>query len=190
MTRKSRPQPAAQPEVAEPAPETTPTEPSPEPIADPCAELLAQMEALRAEAADERGRALRAQADFQNFKRRSQEQQSDAVRYANQQVMLALLPVLDNLERAIAASAQSDGSEGLVSGVAMTLRQLQGVLAGAGVTAIEALGAPFDPSIHDAVMSVPTSDHPENTVVEELQTGYMIHDRVLRASMVKVSVAP
>lgn len=188
MTRKSRPHPPVEPEAADTPAANTPEDPASATGTDPCAELLLQVEALRTEAADERSKALRAQADFQNLRRRSLEQQGEAVRYANQQIMLALLPVLDNLERAIVAGSVAEGSEGLVSGVTLTLKQLQSVLATNGVTAIEAVGSPFDPSIHDAVMSVESSEFPENTVVEELQKGYRIHDRVLRPSMVKVSV--
>jgi molecular chaperone GrpE len=130
---------------------------------------------------------MRTLADFQNFRRRSEDQRLEFSQFANREMMLALLPVLDNFERALAAADKNQSYEALVGGVALTLRQLQDFLKKNGVEQIEAKGTEFDPNLHEAVMRDEESDQPENTVVDELQKGYTMHSRVLRPSMVKVA---
>ena len=130
---------------------------------------------------------LRAIADFQNTRRRLEENKNEAIQFANREVILGLLPILDNFERALAAAEKSQSYEALMGGVALTLRQLQDFLKKNGVEAIAAQGQEFDPNFHEAVARVDDGDHPENSVVEELQRGYTMHNRVLRPSMVKVA---
>jgi molecular chaperone GrpE len=144
------------------------------------AELESQVEA-------ERNQYLRTLADFQNFRRRNEEQRGELAQFANRELILGMLPVLDNFERALAAADKNQSYEALVGGVALTLRQLQEFLKKNGVEAIEAKGKEFDPNLHEAVMRDEGSDQPENTVVEELQKGYTMHSKVLRPSMVKVA---
>ncbi|MGC8669373.1 MAG: nucleotide exchange factor GrpE [Chthonomonadales bacterium] len=174
-------------------PENAPEGPEPE-LSEPAAALQQELAMLRARVQElekqlerERHLHLRALADFQNYKRRADEQRSEIVQFANREMMLGLLPILDNLERALAAAEQTHSYEALVGGVALTLRQMQEYLKKNGVEAIEALGKEFDPNLHEAVMRVDDSEHPENTVVDEVQKGYMMHSRVLRPTMVKVA---
>lgn len=151
------------------------------------ASLREENERLRRELEQAKDQSLRSMADFQNFRRRKEEEGRLDRQFANRELILALLPVLDNFERALSAAEKTESYDALVSGVKLTLRQLQDFLAKNGVSAIEAVGQEFDPNLHEAVMRVEDGDHPENSVVEELQRGYTMHDRVLRPSMVKVA---
>jgi molecular chaperone GrpE len=130
---------------------------------------------------------LRLAAEFDNFKRLAQRDQRDQIRFGNEQLLKELLPVVDNLERAIKAAKNSKSAEGLVQGVELTLKQLHGVLGKFGVQSIPTMGQPFDPSGHQAVASVPSAQIPDQHVVEEFQRGYRLHDRILRPAMVTVS---
>lgn len=129
----------------------------------------------------------RLQAEFDNFRKRTQKEKEETVKYAAERIVEALLPVLDNFERAVISSKTSQDFNAFSQGVDMIFKQMQSVLAKEGLTVIEAVGQPFDPKLHDAVLQVDSEEHPENTVVEELQKGYYLKEKVLRPSMVKVS---
>jgi molecular chaperone GrpE len=135
---------------------------------------------------------LRQAAEFENYKRLAQRDQRDQIKFGNEQLLRELLPVIDNLERAIKAARDSDRgtSSALVHGVDLTLKQLSGSLAKFGVQAIETTGQAFDPTTHQAVAHVPSDSVPANHVVEEFQKGYRLHERMLRAAMVSVSSGP
>lgn len=145
---------------------------------------------LEQELQAERSQALRVLADFQNFRRRTEEQRAELVSRAVQEFVADLLPVIDNLERALTAAAATSSYEKVVAGVEMILRSLSEVLERHGVKPIDAEGKPFDPNVHDAVMRVDATDVEENTVVEELQRGYTIGSRVIRPAKVKVASNP
>jgi molecular chaperone GrpE len=130
---------------------------------------------------------LRLAAEFDNYKRLAHRDQRDQIRFGNEQLLRELLPVVDNLERAIKAAKGTTSSEGLIQGVDLTLKQLQSVLGKFGVQSIPTMGQPFDPSGHQAVATVPSSQVPDQHVVEEFQRGYRLHDRILRPAMVTVS---
>jgi molecular chaperone GrpE len=149
--------------------------------------LRAEVERLTKERDNEREQHLRTLADFQNFRRRKEEERGADRQFANRELIIGLLPVLDNFERALAAAEKSQSYDALIDGVKLTLRQLNDFLAKNGVRPIDSVGKEFDPNYHEAVMRVDSGDEPENTVVEELQKGYAMHDRVLRPSMVKVA---
>jgi molecular chaperone GrpE len=130
---------------------------------------------------------LRAQADFDNFRKRSRKEKEDQAKYASLGLVEQLLPALDNFERAIAASKGTQDAESLAKGVDMVLRQLEQALTSEGVEAITTVGEVFDPTFHQAVMQVESEEYESGTVVEELQKGYKLKDRVIRPAMVKVS---
>lgn len=130
-------------------------------------------------------RLARMQADFENYRRRVNREREDWARYAAQSLVAELLPVLDNLERALAAKGEDPA--GVIAGVEMIHRHLQEVLSREGLTPVPTVGEPFDPAKHEAVMQVETGDYPDNTVVEELRRGYYYKDRLLRPAMVKVA---
>jgi molecular chaperone GrpE len=130
---------------------------------------------------------LRARADFANFKRRTEEERESLRVFLSSDLLTRLLPIVDNFERALTASETTRDFEKLIGGVNAVYRQLQDYLARAGVTTIDAVDQPFDPNLHNAVMREETTEHPENTVIEELQKGYEMNGRVLRPTMVKVA---
>ncbi len=130
---------------------------------------------------------LRLAAEFDNYKRLAQRDQRDQIKYGNEQILKELLPVVDNLERAIKSSKGTNSADALTQGVELTLKQLVGALTKFGVTAVESVGQTFDPATQQAVAQVPSDTVPENHVVDEYQTGYLLHDRILRAAMVTVS---
>jgi molecular chaperone GrpE len=130
---------------------------------------------------------LRLAAEFDNYKRLAQRDQRDQIRFGNEHLLRELLPVVDNLERAIKAAKDNTSTDGLIQGIELTLKQLQGVLGKFGVQSIPTMGQPFDPTGHQAVASVPSTKVPDKHVVEEFQRGYRLHDRVLRPAMVTVS---
>ena len=149
----------------------------------PLAELVAKEEELKAL----NNKYLRLAAEFDNYKRLAQRDQRDQIRFGNEQLLKELLPVVDNLERAIKAAKTGGSGESLVQGVDLTLKQLSGALGKFGVKDIPTVGQAFDPSSHQAVASVPSNQVPEQHVVEEFQRGYRLHDRILRPAMVTVS---
>jgi molecular chaperone GrpE len=161
---------------------------------DAATAVLEDLETLRARAAtaeQERDQFLsllqRTRADFENYQKRSQREREQERRYWDAPFALDLLPVLDNLDRAMAAARQAGESGPLVQGVAMVQGQILDALKRHGIKPIEALGQPFDPHLHQAVMQQPAADQPPNTVVQVLQQGFMIHERVLRPATVVVS---
>lgn len=132
-------------------------------------------------------RYLRAQADFDNFRRRTLKEKEDLAKFASMKLVSDLVPVLDNFERAIAANTADSASDSFAKGVDMIYRQFLGVLEQEGLAAMNAVGQPFNPELHQAVMQVESDEYEEGTVVEELQKGYTLKERVLRPAMVKVS---
>ena len=130
---------------------------------------------------------LRLAAEFDNYKRLIQRDQRDQIRFGNEQLLKELLPVVDNLERAIKASRNGGSSDVLVQGVDLTLKQLTGALTRFHVIPVETVGQLFDPATHQAVTSVASEEVPKRHVVDEFQRGYLLHDRILRAAMVSVS---
>ncbi len=132
-------------------------------------------------------RYLRLAAEFENYKRLAQRDQRDHIRYGNEQILKELLPVVDNLERALKAAKDNGNNEGLIQGVDLTLKQLMAVLTKFGVQPVATVAQPFDPTAHHAVTSVASPQIAANHVVEEFQRGYRLHDRILRAAMVSVS---
>jgi molecular chaperone GrpE len=150
---------------------------------DPAARLAA----AEARADAEHEAFLRARADFANYKRRTEEDREALKSYLTTDLLKRLLPIVDNFERALQAAETTKDFDKLIGGVNAVYRQLQELLTREGVTPIDALYQPFDPNLHNAVLREETTEHPENTVVEELQKGYTLEGRVLRPTMVKVA---
>jgi molecular chaperone GrpE len=149
--------------------------------------------ALRARAAerDEYLRMLqRAQADLENYRKRIQRDMESERQYAGLPFVRDLLPVVDNVERALEAARTSDDLPKLIAGIELVRTQLFDVLVRHGVEPIDAVGQPFDPNRHDALLQRPDRDRPERTVLEVVEKGYQMHDRVVRPSKVVVSALP
>jgi molecular chaperone GrpE len=159
-------------------------------------DLLEQLEARTRELDEAKARAdeatynwQRSAADFANFKRRTEEDRSLLAQAGTAILISKLLAVQDDFDRAL-ANVPEEVHEGWLEGIQLVERKLRSVLESEGVTPIEALGQPFDPNLHEAVVHEPTDAYPDNTVIEELQRGYRLGDRVLRPSLVKVANNP
>ncbi|HWJ03893.1 MAG TPA: nucleotide exchange factor GrpE [Verrucomicrobiae bacterium] len=150
--------------------------------------LKTEYEKEKAVAAEYLRRLQSLQADYDNFRKRTQREKEELAKYAAEKLIKELLPVLDNMERGLAASRQSQDFEGLAKGVEMTFRQLTSLLEKEGLTPIESVGTEFDPTKHEAVMHVEAEGFAPNSVVDELQKGYYLKEKVLRPSMVRVSM--
>lgn len=151
------------------------------------AELERQLEEQRKLADENHQRYLRTQADFDNFRRRSRQEKEDFAKYASGKLIEQLLPIVDNFERALFAAKDNKDYEALLKGVDMIYRQLDQVLVHEGLQPIESVGQPFNPEYHQAIMQVESDEHEEGIVLEEMQKGYKLKDKVLRVAMVKVS---
>jgi molecular chaperone GrpE len=145
---------------------------------------VAELQAQLKEASD---RALRTQAELENYRKRAQRELADERRYAVVPLVRDLLPVVDNLQRAIDAAQQTTEGQGLLEGVKLVVTQLEAVLKQHGCLPIETVGTPFDPNQHQAIAQEPSTEHPAGTVTRATQVGYKLHDRVIRPAQVFVS---
>lgn len=153
-------------------------------------DLLAEVRRLTELYEQEQDRHLRAAAELQNFKRRSAREQAERLQFANQQLIGQLLPVLDNLERALACDSETTSVEDVVKGVQLVVEELYRLLDGFGLERIEAEGEPFNPSVHEAVALVDGDGAAEGTIVHVDAPGYRLHGRVLRPAKVVVARGP
>lgn len=164
----------------------------PKPTKKQLEEKTAELEASLREEREKADRYLNqlkyARADLENLQKRTQRSIEEALDRANGRLLMQLLPILDELDLAIKAAETTEA--GIAEGVGMVRNKLAKLMESEGVTPIEALGEPFDPRLHEAVLEVETEDHPDGSVVEEYRRGYRYRDRVLRASMVKVARSP
>lgn len=149
-----------------------------------------EVERLRLDLEEVTDRALRAQAELENYRRRIDRQRQEEHRYANMRLLRDLLPVLDNMRRAIRAAEKTEDVAGLLEGFQMVAKQLEDVLQRHHCTEIKALGAPFDPNLHEAISQQLSDDYPAGTVMLVTQPGFQLHDRVVRPSQVIVAGTP
>lgn len=151
---------------------------------------LTEVEQLKKQLADAEKRVLIAHADLDNYRKRARREREDDLKYAAVPLLVELLPVIDNLQRAIQAVPEDQQSSGIVQGVKMVEKQLHDAISRRGVETIQAEGEPFDPNHHEAILQQPSTDVPPGTVLQQTQVGYRLHDRVIRPSQVIVSSAP
>ena len=171
--------------VAEPeTPETATTE------EDEITMLRAQLQEKEAEAKAHYDLFLRERADLENFKRRMQREKSEALRFANEPLIRDLLPILDNLERAVSHAQGGGNSQPLVEGVSLVLRSFLDIVEKHGVSRVSAKGQLFDPAKHEAMAQVENTDVEPNTVVDEYAPAYLLYDRLLRPALVVVAKQP
>jgi molecular chaperone GrpE len=152
--------------------------------------LQAELEQSQAQAAEYLDGWQRARAEFANYKKRTESEREELRRSSTEGLLLKLLPVVDDIERAFQTLPEDSADESWVEGFRMIQRKLQSVLESQDITPIEAVGQPFDPLWHEAVMQEETDAYPDGYVAEEMQRGYRLGDRVLRPSMVKVASNP
>lgn len=150
-----------------------------------------QIEALTREKSAIYDQLLRRQAEFENFRKRLDRERGEIYQRTRAEVLLELLPVLDNFERALMSLETSgDDAEALHQGVALIHKQLKDAVTKMGLQPVESIGKSFDPNVHEAITVEPTDEHEENTIIEEFQRGYKLGDRLLRPARVKVAGAP
>ena len=174
---------AGEPEAAVDAAEATVAPEGAAAAADP-------LEAAQAEAAKNWDLYLRERAELENFRKRTQRDKEEFRIFTRKELLLEVLPVLDNLERAVSHAGQNGEAQGLLEGVTMTVAQLRKVVEDFGARPMVAVGAPFDPNLHQAMGQLETAEQPPGTVVSEYQKGYLLHDRLLRPALVVVAKAP
>lgn len=148
-------------------------------VEDPFGKLQEELAAIH-------DRYMRLAAEFENFKKRSERERLTSIRFANENLLTDLLPVIDHLEAAISA-ATNHSAENIVSGVQLVLKQFKDVVAKAGLKEFSSLGLPFNPNLHEALAQRESADHEPSTVIEEFQKGYMLNDRLVRPARVVVS---
>lgn len=164
--------------------ESDPQDQTPATDADGLTQRVADLEQQLAQTSEA---FLRARADFQNLKRRTEEEREGLKAFLTSDLLGRFLPILDNLERALGAASTTRDADKLIGGIEAIQKQMTDLLAREGVETIAAIGEPFDPNFHNAVLSEPSAEYPEHTVSAELQRGYVLGGRVLRPSLVKVS---
>ncbi len=153
--------------------------------------LQAQVDALTKEKTSLYDQALRRQAEFDNYRKRVEREKGEIYQHARAEVLLELLPVLDNFERALVSLEKSgNDAEALRQGVELIHKQLNDAVTRMGLEPVESVGQTFDPNLHEAVTTEPSEDHEEDTIIEEFQRGYRLGTRLLRPAKVKVAASP
>ncbi len=189
-----RPQREARPpqvgEGDEPVLEHPGAPPAPSAPADAAADE--ELDRLRKELQAANDRAVRLQADFENFRKRAMRERQESQQYGGQNLVKDLVSVVDNLDRAVEHAQQSEGGDlkSLLQGVELVQREFLAVLAKHNIHEIEAEGRPFDPNVHEAMAQAPSTTAPPNTIVSVFQKGYQLHDRLIRPARVVVAKAP
>ncbi|NQT06452.1 MAG: nucleotide exchange factor GrpE [Candidatus Omnitrophica bacterium] len=130
---------------------------------------------------------LRLQAEVENTRKRLNKEKEEFIKFANEDIIMRLLPIIDNFDRALASIRHTEESDAVLEGVKLVQKELHSLFKDYGVEAVKSIGEKFDPHVHEAIAVVETDDHQEDTVVEEIQTGYKLNGRLLRPSVVKVS---
>ncbi|HXN26891.1 MAG TPA: nucleotide exchange factor GrpE [Candidatus Acidoferrales bacterium] len=175
--------------AAGPAEETVESQSAPDSLPADDGSSADQIQKLVAEKQDLQNTLVRRQADFENYRKRVEKERQQERHRGAEQLIEQVLPVLDAFDLALSGQSGAASPE-YRKGFEIIRAQLWNALAKQGLQPIEAVGKPFDPRLHHAIENVPTAEQPEGTVVGEMQTGYMFHDRVLRPAMVRVATAP
>ena len=162
----------------------------PQVAVDPLEEVRQQLAAAQAEVEKNWDLYLRERAELENFRKRTQRDKEEFRIFTRKELLLEVLPVLDNLERALEHAGQGGEGQGLVAGVTMTVAQFRKVVEDLGARPMVTVGTPFDPALHQAMAQQETTEQPSGTVISEYQKGYLLHDRLLRPALVVVAKAP
>jgi molecular chaperone GrpE len=177
----------AEPQQEPPGPDTEPPAACFDPETATADQWAALVESKDTEICQVKDRVLRLGAEMENTRKRLERERSECVQFANEAIIRELLPIVDNLERALEHAPKDSNVQSLTEGVSNTLKAFLDSLARFGCVPFEAIGKAFDPNFHEAVMQEDSNDVPENTVLQELQKGYTLHGRLLRPSIVVIS---
>ena len=179
------------PELDDAQSDATPSDEAAEVEVDRLAALQAQIDQLTQERSTLLDQLLRRQAEFENYRRRVDRERAETYARSRAEVVLELLPVIDNFERALASLEHSgNDAKNLRQGIELIHRQLNDALAKFGLEPVESVGQAFDPNLHEAVSAEPSSEHEENTVIAEFERGYRLGEKLLRPAKVKVASTP
>jgi molecular chaperone GrpE len=170
------------------------TDDAPEPPSSPSSseneedvEAIDPLQQAQADATKYKDMALRATADFDNYRKRARREVEDSRKSGREDLLKELLPIFDNLERGIQSAQRATDVKGVADGLSMVLKQFESTLGKLGINRIPTTGSAFDPSLHEAIQQVETDEHPPGTIVAEVQPGYTSADRLIRAAMVVVA---
>lgn len=152
--------------------------------------LEQRLQSLVAERDDYMDKWTRARADLENYRKRIQKEMEEDRKYAALPLLRSMLPALDGLDRALRSAKQSKNADELLKGIELVVKQFESALSNSGVQTVHAIGQPFDPNQHEAIQQMPSAQHPPMTVLDDVERGYLLHDRVVRPSKVIVSSAP
>jgi molecular chaperone GrpE len=155
-----------------------------------CEALKTEVEELKNENASLKDQLLRKQAEFENYRRRTERERADVYKRGKKEVLIEMLSVLDNFERAILSVSKTAEEDALKLGFELIYKQFKDILIRMGIEPVESVGQFFDPHVHEAVTIEQTSEHEANTVIEEFQKGYKLGDQLLRPAQVKVAASP
>jgi len=153
-------------------------------------ELRKRLEEKEKEAKENYDRFLRMAADLENYKKRAAKEKEDYLRFSNEDLIKAILPFIDNLERAVNHAEKVNDTGVMIEGVRLTIQQILQTLNKFGLSSFESVGKPFDPAMHEAMLVVETDQHEPNQVLEEFQKGYLLYNRLLRPASVSVTKLP
>ena len=151
---------------------------------------FAEVERNRSQSEQYLDNLLRLKAEFENYKKRSFKERDEYIQYSNADIFIQLLPIIEHFERGLEGSKNVTKPDELIRGMQMIFKELEGLLKKNGITQIESKGKKFDPHLHEAVGYVETKDVHEDVIVDELQKGYKIHDKVLRHAKVRIAKSP
>ncbi len=152
--------------------------------------LEMKLEAERKRTEEYINRLLYLQADFENYRRRVKREIEESIKYGNEKLIKKLLNVIDELELAVKSGRETENKDALIKGVEIVLKKMYSTLESEGLSKIEAIGKPFDPKLHEAVVKVNTEEYPDGTVIEEVRKGFILNGKVIRPSMVKIASTP
>lgn len=152
--------------------------------------LAADLDGLQTELEEAQNRALRSSAELENYRRRANRQMAEERRYANMDLLRDLLPIWDNMGRAVEAAEKAGEADALLEGFQMVYTQLENAFEKYHCVRLDPVGEPFDPNLHEAISQMPSADHPAGTVLHVTQIGFQLHERVVRPCQVVVSAAP
>jgi len=190
MSKKQHDEKKAPIEFEAPVEESSKEEPlEQDTIAADIEELRREIDTLRQTVEETQSSYLRVLADFDNYRKRQRDETSRLTDLAREQLILKLLPIIDNFERTLAAAEAEHSYESLVEGVTLTLKSIREMLEREGLQPIEAVGQEFNPELHEALVRVETDEYADNTVVEELEKGYTLNGKVIRPARVKVAAS-
>ncbi len=165
-------------------------EPEAEVVEDETVQLRKELTQALSDTKTHQDQYLRTLADIENLRKRTQKEKDELAKFANENILREILPVIDNLERAVEHAEQAETHDGLFEGVQMTLTQFGQLLSKFGVKPVEAVGKPFDPAYHQAMGQMESEEYPPNTIVQQMQKGYQLNDRLLRPAFVMLAKAP